>query len=206
VSQEKLAKEACHIDIEVLNEPVGKLDHYISAFGGIKSFTFLKDDSVRVEPLNIREDVLNNLEDNLLLFFAGFAGSASAMPKDQRDSNKSKDDTIIEDFHSMKKLGYDSKQSLESGDLARFAELMSVQWEQKKQRSGAIGNREVEHWYKVGMENGAAGGTPLGTGVGGFLMFYSDDNTKLRQAMAREGLRETHFNFDFEGSKVVVQS
>ncbi len=206
VTPAELAKEACHIEIDVLKEPVGKQDQYVSAFGGINCFTFRRDDTVDVRPLRLSEDTRHSLEDNLLLFFTGFSRSASAVLKDQDDKSKSKDTAMIDNLHFTKKLGYDSRDALESGDLDLFAELMNVHWEHKRQRSKEISNGKVDEWYRIALKNGARGGKLIGAGGGGFLMFYAIDNVSLRRAMAGAGLPELHFNFDSEGSRVVTQS
>jgi D-glycero-alpha-D-manno-heptose-7-phosphate kinase len=111
---------------------------------------------------------------------------------------------MIENLHFIKDLGYQSKEALEAGDLARFAHLMNVHWDWKKQRSGGMSNRDIDTWYELARANGALGGKLIGAGGGGFLMFYAEDKGRLRRAMADTGLREVRFRFDFEGTKVVA--
>ena len=106
----------------------------------------------------------------------------------------------------MKKLGFESKQALEAGDLRRFAEIMHVHWEHKKARSKGMSNGSIDEWYELGRENGAIGGKLIGAGGGGFLMFYTEDKTRLRHAMREVGLREVRFRFDFQGTTLVTQS
>jgi len=202
----ELAEQACHIEIDLLKEPVGKQDQYISAYGGINCFRFCKNDTVEAKPLKISEETLYSLEDNLLLFFTGYSRSASTILKEQDDKSKNNDSSIIENLHFVKELGYKSQRAFESGDLEKFAELMNVHWEYKKQRSNAMSNSKINEWYDIAHKNGALGGKLIGAGGGGFLMFYTNDNMKLRHAMAHEGLKEVRFKFDFEGSKVVAQS
>ena len=86
---------------------------------------------------------------------------------------------MIDNLHFVKELGYQSKEALEAGDLRRFAELMNVHWEHKKQRSGAMSNGEIDRWYDLARENGALGGKLIGAGGGGFLMFYAEDKAAL---------------------------
>lgn len=202
----ELAQQACHIEIDILKEPIGKQDQFISAYGGINCFKFCKNDKVKAKPLQISEETLYNLEDNLLLFFTGYARSASAVLKEQDDKSKQKDSSMIDNLHFIKELGYKSQRAFETGDLEEFAELMNVHWEYKKQRSNSMSNNKINEWYEIAMKNGALGGKLIGAGGGGFLMFYADDNMKLRHALAHEGLKEVRFKFDFEGSKVVAQS
>jgi D-glycero-alpha-D-manno-heptose-7-phosphate kinase len=200
-----LAEQACHIELDLLGEPIGKQDQYIAAYGGLTCFQFLPNDQVEAWPLKIDTETLYNLEDNLLLFFTGYNRSASSILKEQDDKSKQRDQAMIDNLHFVKELGYQSKEALESGDLRHFAELMNVHWEYKKQRSGTMSNPDINTWYDLAMTNGALGGKLIGAGGGGFLMFYAEDKTRLRHVMAQTGLREVRFRFDFEGTKVVSQ-
>lgn len=201
----ELAEQACHIEIDRLGEPVGKQDQYIAAYGGIMCFQFLPNDQVEVWPLQISTETLYNLEDNLLLFFTGYNRAASDILKEQDEKTRQRDQSMIDNLHFIKELGYQSKEALESGDLRKFAELMNVHWQYKKQRSGGMSNSNIDAWYDLAMANGALGGKLIGAGGGGFLMFYAEDKTRLRHAMLQAGLREVRFRFDFEGTKVVIQ-
>jgi D-glycero-alpha-D-manno-heptose-7-phosphate kinase len=203
IHQEELAELACHIEIELLKEPVGKQDQYISAVGGITSFAFHKDDRVVSAPVNLTIDTLFDLEDNLLLFFTGFARSASNILKDQKVRSEKNDEDMINNLHYVKDLGYRSKTSLENGDTNLFGELMHEHWENKKRRSGGMSNPDIDNWYNLAMKNGAIGGKLVGAGGGGFLMFMAKDKARLRKAMKECGLEEVRFKFDFEGTKVI---
>jgi D-glycero-alpha-D-manno-heptose-7-phosphate kinase len=200
-----LAEQACYIELDLLDEPIGKQDQYIAAYGGLTCFQFLPNDQVEAWPLKIDTETLYNLEDNLLLFFTGYSRSASSILKEQDDKSKQHDQSMIDNLHFVKELGYQSKEALEAGNLRQFAELMNVHWEHKKQRSGAMTNPEINAWYDLAMANGGLGGKLIGAGGGGFLMFYAEDKARLRHAMAQTRLREVRFRFDFEGTKVVIQ-
>jgi D-glycero-alpha-D-manno-heptose-7-phosphate kinase len=201
----ELAEQACHIEIDRLGEPIGKQDQYIAAYGGLTCFQFLPNDEVEAWPLQIDQKTLYNLEDNLLLFFTGYSRSASSILKEQDTKSKERDRSMVDNLHFVKDLGYQSKEALEAGDLRRFADLMKVHWEHKKQRSGSMSNGDIDRWYDLAMANGALGGKLIGAGGGGFLMFYAEEKTRLRKVMAENGLREVRFRFDFEGTKVVSQ-
>ena len=205
VHPHELAADACRIEIDVLGEPVGKQDQYVSAYGGVTCFRFSPNDEVEAWPLQISSETLHNLEDNLTLFFTGYSRSASAVLKEQDDRSKQNDQKMIENLHFMKELGYRSQQALEAGNLHEFADLMNVHWENKKLRSNNMSNAQIDEWYALALENGALGGKLIGAGGGGFLMFYTEDKIQLRNAMTRAGLKEVRFRFDFEGTKVLVQ-
>jgi D-glycero-alpha-D-manno-heptose-7-phosphate kinase len=206
VHPQELAEQACHIEIDIMNEPVGKQDQYIAAYGGINCFRFLPNDGVEAWPLKIDTDTLYNLEDNLLLFFTGYSRPASEILREQDVKSKNNDPTMTANLDFVKELGGLSKEALESGQLRRFAELMNVHWEHKKQRSGSMSNSRIDEWYSLALNNGALGGKLIGAGGGGFLMFYAEDKVRLRRAMREVQLNEVRFRFDFEGTKVVVQS
>jgi D-glycero-alpha-D-manno-heptose-7-phosphate kinase len=147
-----------------------------------------------------------NLQDNLLLFFTGYTRSASNILKEQDVKTKQSDSSMVDNLHFVKELGLQSKQLLENGDLPAFARLMDTHWRRKKERSLNMTNAPIDHWYDHAMKNGALGGKLIGAGGGGFLMFYTEDNTRLRRSMRECGLQEVRFRFDFEGTKVLVQN
>lgn len=200
----ELAELACHIEIDRLGEPIGKQDQYIAAYGGLTCFTFNKDGSVEARPLAVNMDTLFDLEDNLLLFFTGYSRSAGSILKDQKARTQKNDEDMLNNLHFIKDLGYRSRDALEAGKASLLGELMHEHWEHKKRRSGGMSNPQIDEWYELGRKNGAVGGKLVGAGGGGFLMFYASDRNKLRHAMARAGLEEVRFRFDFEGTKVML--
>ncbi len=206
VHPQELAEQACHIELDLLKEPIGKQDQYIAAYGGLTCFRFLPNHQVEAWPLRIDTDTLYNLEENLLLFFTGFTRSAGEILKEQDQRSRDNDREMTSNLHFVKELGRESKEALEAGNLPRFAELMNVHWEYKKQRSPTMSNDQIDQWYQLARQNGALGGKLIGAGGGGFLMFYADDKVCLRRAMREAGLQEVRFHFDFEGTKVLVQS
>src|SRR6266446_7505857 len=205
IHPQELAEQACHIEIDLLKEPVGKQDQYIAAYGGITCFRFLPNHQVEAWPLNIDTDTLYNLEDNLLLFFTGYSRAASDILKEQDDRSKKSDQEMIDNLHFMKELGRQSQAALEAGDLHEFAHLLDVHWQRKKERTSQMSNPQIDEWYDCAMTNGALGGKLIGAGGGGFLMFYADDKARLRHALRSKGLTEVRFRFDFEGTKILNQ-
>lgn len=201
---DELARLACEIEIDKLKEPIGKQDQYIAAYGGITCFEFNKDDTVNAYPLPINIDTLFDLEDNLLLFFTGFARSASAILKDQDKRSRELDEDMLSNLHYVKDLGIRSKKALMEGKTSEFGALMHEHWDYKRRRSKGMSNPQIDEWYDLGIRSGALGGKLVGAGGGGFLMFYAEDRNRLRHVMAKAGLEEVRFRFDFEGSKVMI--
>jgi len=201
-----LAEQACHIELDLLKEPIGKQDQYIAAFGGVTCFQFQPDGKVIAEPLKMPAEALANLEDNLLLFFTGSSRSASDILRDQDTRTKENSREMIGNLHFTKQLGLQSRDALLAGDLRKFAELMHAHWEHKKKRSANITSGPINDLYELARANGALGGKLIGAGGGGFLMFYTEEKTRLRHAMRNAGLREVRAQFDFAGTTVVAHS
>jgi D-glycero-alpha-D-manno-heptose-7-phosphate kinase len=200
-----LAAEASRIEIELLGEPVGKQDQYIAAFGGLTCFEVDRGGRVAVSPLAVSNDTLHDLEERLLLFFTGYSRAAGEILADQHQRSEADDAEMLSNLDRTKDLGLEIKQVLESDQPHRFGELMDSHWRAKRERSKGISNERIDRWYEAGVANGAVGGKLVGAGRGGFLMFYAADPPRLRSAMAAEGLRETRFSFDFDGSAVIVR-
>jgi D-glycero-alpha-D-manno-heptose-7-phosphate kinase len=201
----ELAEQACHIEIDLLKEPIGKQDQYIAAFGGVTCFTFRRDGTVEAQPLALEEDTRNALADNLLIFFTGYARSASDILRDQDTRTRQNDGGMIDNLHYIKDIGVRSKTALERGDLVAFGKLMHEHWEHKRKRSSGMSNSRIDQWYNLGMDAGAIGGKLIGAGGGGFLMFYAEEKVRLRHVMREAGLTEVRFQMDFDGTKVLVQ-
>ena len=199
-----LAEQACHIEIDRLGEPVGKQDQYIAALGGVTAFRFHRDDSVEVIPVPMADDTRWRLEENLLLFYTGMRRSASEVLADQDAKSKAADLGTTANLARVRELGEESFEALAGGDLASFAKAMTAQWELKRQRSPGATTAGIDAWINAGLDSGASGGKLVGAGGGGFLLFYSESKPDLRSAMARLGLHEVRFGFDYEGSKLVV--
>ena len=127
----ELAQLACEIEINRLNEPIGKQDQYIAAYGGITCFQFHPDETVEAAPLKISMDTLFDLEDNLLLFFTGFSRNAGSILKDQDTRTQKSEPEMIQNLHHIKELGLRSQKALEAGRTDEFGEIMHEHWQRK---------------------------------------------------------------------------
>ena len=208
VSHKQLAEEACHIEIDVLGEPIGKQDQYMAVFGGVICLTFAKDGDVLVEPLQISNETLDQLENNLLLFFTGKERSASEILSEQDEKSKEDDPEMIENLHRIKEIGLETRRYLESGQVNMLGELLHVHWEIKKSRSRKISDPFIDECYEFARKNGAIGGKLIGAGGGGFFIFYCENYSKpkLIESMQKMGLKWERFRFDFDGAKILVNT
>lgn len=199
----ELAELACDIEINKLGEPIGRQDQFAAAFGGVTCFEFHQDDSVQARQLNLKYEPLHQLEDSLLLFFVGFTRNAGDILHDQDARTAAGDGDMLAHLHQVKDLGLRSRSALEAGRLDEFGALMHEHWEHKKKRARGMSNPQVDEWYELARKNGAIGGKLVGAGGGGFLLFYAEQQRRVREVMQHAGLQELRFRFDFEGTKVL---
>ncbi|UCC91209.1 MAG: hypothetical protein JSV39_02730 [Candidatus Aenigmatarchaeota archaeon] len=205
VSKYKLAEDASHITMDILKEPCGKQDQYVTAFGNLIQLKINQRGRVTVSPINIGYDKLKELERNLMMFYTGIRRDSNIVLKHQKEKSKTKAGSdVFEYYHEIKRIGKESLKALEKGNLRRFGEWMNVHWELKKGITGKMSNPKIDTWYKIALNNGAIGGKIIGAGGGGFLLLYVENNHEMiRNLMEKEGLIHTEFKFDFDGSKIV---
>ena len=196
----QLAEAACEIEIEVLGEPVGKQDPYVAAHGGICAYTFHRDGSVDVEPIELDPETLRRLRDQLLLFYTGDARAASPVLADQDDRSRAGDAEMLENLHRTKEMGLQGRTLLEAGDLDAFGELMHVHWENKRRRSPGMSDAHIDNLYTLARRSGCVGGKLVGAGGGGFLLVYARHPEDTRQAMSAAGAPELSFEFEYSGA------
>jgi D-glycero-alpha-D-manno-heptose-7-phosphate kinase len=206
VPHQALAEQACHIEMNLAQHPVGKHDHYLATFGGITCLDIERDGRVHVSPLDIPMHVAEDLRSSILLFFTGVTRASAEVLAEQKRDTEQGHATVIDSLHKTKEIGLQIKAALQAGDLTRFGQLLDEHWENKKRRSSKISDARLDRVYAIAKDCGALGGKIMGAGGGGFFMFYCPSQCKerLRHAMVAQGLREMPFEFDYEGAKVLV--
>lgn len=205
IPSQPLAEEAVHIEMDLAGHPVGKQDHYLAAFGGIRCLEIEPSGGVAVSALDLSTTHREELRGSLL-FFTGLQRSSREILQAQQDDTHRGDAVVLESLHRTKDLGYRIKEVLERGDIEKFGQLLDEHWQSKKRRSGKISAPQVDAWYDLARRHGALGGKLIGAGGGGFLMLYCSGAAKaaVRRALSSEGLHEMLFDFDLEGAKVLV--
>jgi D-glycero-alpha-D-manno-heptose-7-phosphate kinase len=203
---EQLAREACHIEIDVLKEPIGKQDQYIAAYGGISAFTFNKDGTVDTERLPIQDAVVDELEANLLIFYSGVERSASVILAEQGQKIQQNKDEAVQRMHRIKALGYETKKLLLDGNIDTYGELLHEHWTNKRKLASKMTDSVIDEHYEAARKAGAIGGKLMGAGGGGFFMFYvrPADRRHVYETLVGRGLRPLRFRFDFDGARIMA--
>ena len=200
VSAERLASEACRIEIDQLHEPIGKQDQYIAAYGGLQFIQFNPDGSVFIDPVVCKRETRRELNRRLLAFFTGDTRDTRDILSKQRANTPDKKPML----RKMCSIARDLRDVLTIGrDLNAFGNLLHQAWEAKRSLEQSISNPKIDEFYDRGLRAGAIGGKLLGAGGGGFLLFFCEPHKQdgLRAELAE--LRELKFSFDPEGTKIV---
>lgn len=207
VDAETLAQGAVDIEMNRLQEPVGKQDQYIAAYGGLLCQQYNQDDTVGTSFLKMSDSAIHELRDSLMLFFVGTTRSASSILEDQKKKSEERDQKMLDGLHFVKQLGTEIKSVLEAGDVTRFGQLLHEHWLRKRGRSSGMSSNRIDELYELALtKGGATGGKLVGAGGSGFLLFHTPDRKRLRQTMCGAGLNEMDFSFDFDGSVVMIRN
>jgi len=202
VSPDRLATEACHTEIEVLNEPIGKQDQYAAAFGGLHVYRFRKDGHVDVEPVIMSKEAMARMEKNLLMFYTGDLRSASKILIEQ-GRNVVSDSAKEQAQLKICQLTDVLHKELINDNIDAMGPCLHANWEQKRQLASGITNPQIDDAYEKAMAAGATGGKLLGAGGGGFLLFYVPEHRHNDVKSALSHLRYMEFGFSYSGSSVI---
>lgn len=201
-SAEELARDACHIEIDILGEPAGKQDQYIAAYGGFRYFQFNPDESIATEPIIWSAEHKDELARNLLLLYTGYTHEAGSILQEQKEKTQRPDK--IANLKEMRDMTVNLRDQLNDNAAADiFGDVLHRGWQLKKELASGISNDKIDECYGRALGAGALGGKVLGAGGGGFLLLYCP---KPKQAAVRKALSDMpilEFSFEPEGSKII---
>lgn len=206
-SRHEVAEMACFIEIDKLEEPIGRQDQYAAAFGGINAIYF-ETAGTEVERLELPPPAREALGESLLLFFTGSSRRASQILHQQRGSVSRRDPGVVEALHFMKSAASECRERVLAADIEGLGALLHRCWVQKKRLARGISNPQIDGWYEVARRHGALGGKVTGAGGGGFLLLVCppERQADLTDALEREGLYRMDFCLEDAGAKVLTNT
>jgi D-glycero-alpha-D-manno-heptose-7-phosphate kinase len=199
VSAERLAREACTIELDALKKPMGIQDQYIAAYGGLRFFEFSPGGEVKSEKVSISPEVQRVLNDNLLLFFTGVSRSSSSILKEQTGNIKDRRAELCE----IKQMARQARMDVEKGNLESLGSLLHQSWQVKRRLASKVSNEHLNEVYEAARRAGALGGKVTGAGGGGFLLLYVPYECQNHVRSALQGLQELPFRMEADGTKVI---
>jgi D-glycero-alpha-D-manno-heptose-7-phosphate kinase len=202
VSKNILARDAIHIEQDLIGENVGSQDQVSAAYGGFNRIDFHRDDSFDVTPVIVPVNRRNELRGHLMLCFTGFSRIADQIAKSQIDNFNSRETEL----KRMREMVDEAIAILANSRVAidEFGKLLDLSWKYKRSLSDQVSTPEIDQIYDEAMRAGAIGGKILGAGGGGFMLLFAKPE---RHSAIRERLKElvhVSFNFDDSGSRVVL--
>jgi D-glycero-alpha-D-manno-heptose-7-phosphate kinase len=199
VTKERLAREACEIEIDILKEPIGKQDQYATSFGNINQINFYKDESVEVSPLLMKQEAIDKFEKIFCLYYTGIDRESRSILSIQKENILTQEKKynhllgMLDDVRHFKQMIIEEK----TDDLGK---ILNDTWQKKKKLAKTISNSHIDAMYEEGLLYGAIGGKILGAGGGGFLLLYSKDQEKIK---TKSRWNFIDFKIDKEGSKIL---
>jgi D-glycero-alpha-D-manno-heptose-7-phosphate kinase len=204
VTPEKLARQACEIEIDILGSPIGKQDQYIAAYGAFQHIRFNCNDTVTVDPVICRPQVRQRLFGNLLLFYTGVNRDAGSVLGEVRQNIQAAP-AVSGTLDALVELVDELLGMLSRGQVDGVGELLDRSWALKKKMGSKVSNDGLDALYQVARKAGAAGGKVSGAGGGGCLLLYVEraSQASVRDCMRRSGLREIPVSVDPDGCKII---
>ncbi|GAB4141328.1 MAG: dehydrogenase [Bacteroidia bacterium] len=201
LGQYDIAHMAFEIERIEMGMAGGKQDQYAATFGGVNFLEFLANDKVIVNPLSVKEDILNELEMNLLLYFTETKRDSAQIITHQVENVKKNNAEAVEAMHKLKEQALMMKDCLLRGDVDRIGDVLNMGWLNKKKMAASISNNLLDNIYETAIAAGATGGKISGAGGGGFMFFYCPGTSKLKVAAALEqfGGKTKSFTFTHHG-------
>jgi D-glycero-alpha-D-manno-heptose-7-phosphate kinase len=199
VEAERLAREACEIEIETLGKPIGVQDQYIAAYGGVRTLEFMKSGLVVAKKVEMSEQIWDDLHKHMMVFFTGKTRQAATILAEQKNNINDKNKVLLE----MAEQARQAEKLLNKGKIEELGRLLDEGWKLKKQLASKISDPEIDAAYTAAKRAGAYGGKISGAGGGGFFTLFvpSEKRAAVRKALA--GMREMPIGLSRDGSKVI---
>ncbi|BAU26505.1 D-glycero-alpha-D-manno-heptose-7-phosphate kinase [Aneurinibacillus soli] len=189
-----LAYEIERVDVGLSG---GKQDQYAATFGGFNFIEFYSEDRVIVNPLRVKNRIINELENSMALYYTGVSRESAKIIEEQTKNTIEKNSKSLEAMHELKADALLMKEAILKGDVKTFAKYLGKSWEAKKRMASSISNPYLDEIYDVAIRAGAYAGKVSGAGGGGFMMFIVDPVRRIAVSKALNELSGQVMNFHF---------
>lgn len=202
-SAERLAKEACEIEIGELREPIGKQDQYMAAFGGLRFIEFNADETVFANPVICSSHTRQELMRYLQLYYTGMTRPAASVLQEQK-ANTAANRPILDAMREQSKEIRDILQK--ERHIVSIGHILHQGWMLKRKLASNVSNSQIDNYYEAAIEAGALGGKILGAGGGGFLLVFVEPQNREKVRQALSDLRQIEFDYEPQGTKIIYVS
>jgi len=178
----------------------GKQDQYAASFGGFNFIEFLGTTTI-VNPLRVKNEILNELEYRLMLCYTGKTRLSAGIINDQVRGYTEKKEDVVRALDETKALAIAMKNALLLGQTDEFGSLLNQAWLSKKKFTPKMTDTHIDELYDVARQNGAIGGKLLGAGGGGYLLLLCEFDKRhiVAQKLEEHGGKVVNFAFEFNG-------
>lgn len=193
----EIARIAYEVERLELGLTGGRQDTYAATFGGFNFIEFYAEERVIVNPLRIKNWMLNELESSLVLYYTDTPRESAKILKDQIKNVESQNQEALEATHEIKRDALFMKEAVLKGSLQDIAKILGSSWEAKKKLASSISNPKIDHAYEIALKAGAYSGKISGAGGGGFIIFMVDPVKLMDVVRALNKLEGEVKNFHF---------
>ena len=197
-----IAKLAFDIEREDVGIIGGAQDQYAATFGGFNFMEFYDNKRVIVNPLRIKNWIIDELEASCVLYFTGITRQASII-EEEKANTVSRNTQAMDAMNKVKQDAFAMKEAILKGNIKSFSLLLNQSWESKKKMASSITNSDIDKIYNLAMDNGACAGKISGAGGGGFMFFMVNPVKKMKlvNALNKGGGRVINFHFTKDGNR-----
>jgi len=203
-SKKQIAEKSFFIERNLLHHPIGKQDDYIASYGGLNYIKFSKNNTT-VTPIHLKKSKLEELQNNLLLFFMGTTRKSSTVLSKQLKKTKNLDPLTLNSLHQVNALGKDLFKVLKKSEISQVGKILDEGWTEKKKFTKEVSNPQIDKIYTNAIKKGAIGGKLTGAGAGGHMLFYCEPEKQnsVKTEMKRLGLKYIDFKLYQNGPKIL---
>jgi D-glycero-alpha-D-manno-heptose-7-phosphate kinase len=191
------------IEKDILNQPIGLQDQYISSLGGLKQFYVSPAGELSFENLPISQDNLQMIQNSLVLVYTGIKRDSNSILSEQVLRSNKNDSEVLNRLDYVKNQVPSIKKALLESDVNTLGNLFHEHWLLKSKQSPEMSSEYINDLYYKLIDCGAVGGKLIGAGGGGFLLFVVNDKAKFLNTVPLNKIEVVPFQFEGNGTTTI---